>query len=1460
MIVPLHNHSEFSQLDGWSTAAEIAARCQDIGCPCCGLTDHGVVAGHLQFAKELTKVGVKPIFGCEVYQGTKTEGFEKKRDQAHLIALAMTDQGLRNLWALNSCAADDDHFYYVGRVFREEILKYKEGIVFTSACALGLVPKGAMRDDYDDLNWYLDNLGDNFYIELSTYPGDKEFNDRDLDGTPITTRLVNEALVEIGLERGCQFVYGDDGHYAFPEQWSLHDIYLARQTGDTVFTPVDERTMYHPENALCIKDETMVRENLSYLPSSVVDNAIGNAVAIGERASAQLPEIRRHLPTFIPSHCPWVSDVDRENIAEVDDPDVSLFLLLVIDGMHRRYGSDPSGEAWERVSYECETLVRDGIHHYFLMGWDQIAFCDHAGISRGPGRGSSAGCIVAYCLGITDVDPLHYGLIFERFWNSGRTDGFPDIDSDFARSSRQDVINYLKGRWGEEMVCAIGTVGRMKPKKVCENMAKAFGITGEDLGDLKRIIGETPDIEIHGVDQIGWSRKREPGKVIYVEEAVGDEIQKWIGTDEIKEMYIEMCREACSRVHLYGIHPSGVVVSDVPLNNELPAALRGSKDDPDGKRPATQFPMDDVDGRSFVKLDVLGLRTLDTLDHWSAMMKDEGIDIEWSGLDLQDHPEEMWDLIDHGFTAGVFQLETPGGKRLCGKMNIRSLDDLAVIVALNRPGPNVERYIAKRNGDEEITYPHARLEELLSPILAPTYGEFVYQEQVINYFNALGYTLNESDAVRKILGKKKPEALEALHDGTGVWEGRGYIFMAQAARVPEKPAQSVWDGLERFASYSFNKCCHAKTYVTLPDGNRMHISQAYEHKVEEIMSMWPDGEVRPHKVDKIVKLGPKPMLEVKTRAGRVFRGTKEHRLLTTKGYMAIEDMDVGCELIVQPRPCSESQRAARSKTMKALSQRPERKAQDIRAGERMRRWQAEQGYEAQVAHIKRIHANNPQIVENLRAVQCLAHERLKWLHANDAAWRRSFMERTLASVRNSYDTGPGYGHCSIASNGMWCASTPERTMCEWLVENGVEFEMHKVLPSGRICDFYFAGLYWEMDGMDRVSEYFADKYGSDLPYVVVTPEDFKFQVEGRLAKMHVENGDPIASITDIGESVAYDIEMDPDGPLNWIANKVVSHNSHAAAYGIIAFRCLYAKYYGPAQFYASCMRTAENEKRKEMLPLYINEARRQGLEVFPPNIELSESMATVRDSSKIYFGFGDVKGVGVSGDYMVELRNRFDYSTPEVFYDQFEGLNKAHNRLKINRQKLLLKGEDASHIEVPEKSPKQLLGAGKLLNIYKAGAWDALVPTDIGMAERQGLEMELLQVILTDYTKEAFEANWPEVEQHISDWDDIKIRWADKVDSEDPDEVPEALFYTVPGVITGVEEKRGKSSGKKYGIVTIEYESHELSFVAYNSTWKSYRFLMNMRTPGIFTIKHTPPNEFPEVYSYQLVKAFALKP
>jgi DNA polymerase-3 subunit alpha len=820
-LCPTHNHSQYSQIDGLSTCKEIVDRAVEMGCEAIGLTDHGVVAGHLDFAKECDKAGIKPLFGCELYHGTRIgEKLGNKRDQAHLIALAMTDEGLRNLWRINDAAAQEDYFHHVGRTNWENLEKYKKDIVFTSACPLGLVAKGIIKDDFSALNRYLDIFGDDFLIELTTYPGDAEFNDKDSD-EPIRCADLNHALLDIAQERGLRVIYGDNGHYARKDQWAAHDAYVAKSTGDSIYTPPSERKMFHPEGALCIKTEEEVRKALSYLGESVVDEALETSVWLGRRADATLPEVRRHLPVFIPNDCPWV----EENKYEDDEAD-KLFIDLVEQGMYTRYGDSPSERVVDQTIKEAEIFVNAGLHHYFLLGWDVFQFCKNAPgrpIEVGPGRGSSAGCIVAFELGITDVDPLPYDLIFERFWNPGRAKGFPDIDSDFEQGRRKEVKEYLTRRWGHDRVRSIGTVSRMTPKALVDMLGRPCGLHDEEMSELKKIIENTPDLEILGADQIGWDSKNDPGKPIYVTEPTedydhdtGKQILDWVDDQpqsrhEILDRFLDFCSILCNRVSNYGVHASGIVISDVDLPDIAPCRFAGS---PTQRIPVTQFAMNDIEDLMLIKLDALGLRTLDVLADWKAQMKEtHGIEIDWSQLEWEDHPKELWEML-WTMTAGVFQVEEGFASKLCKELHPSSVEALSKIGATNRPGPirsgAPESFIRIHQGLEEKKFDHPFLEDVTDV----TDGWFLYQEQVIRFFSKMGYSESDADAVRKILGKKQPEKWDAIYYGKDEWEGKSYQMMTEKNGIDKKSADVIWRKLKDFGKYSFNKS-HSVAYGTI---------------------------------------------------------------------------------------------------------------------------------------------------------------------------------------------------------------------------------------------------------------------------------------------------------------------------------------------------------------------------------------------------------------------------------------------------------------------------------------------------------------------------------------------------------------------------------------------------------------------------------------------------------------------
>jgi DNA polymerase-3 subunit alpha len=810
VIAPLHNHTEASALDGLATPREIAERCQCIGCTAVGITDHGTVAGHLEFGKTMRKFDIKPIYGCELYLGTKSEFAKNERDGYHFIAGAMTNEGLRNVWRMVDAASAPENYRYVGRVNLDILRKYSEGVFATSACIASILGQCIVKEDKGDPYWWLnqfkDIYRDNFYIELHTYPGEEH-------------EYLNSCLAQMADETGTPVVYATDAHFASPEQYDTHDAYVAMNTGESIYLDPADRKMWHPKS-LYIMSEEEIRAALSYLPERVVDEAISNSAMIADQCHAERPEVKRHLAPFIPAECPWLEDKHQPKSAG------EVFIDLVEEGVVERYGED-NEEAWERAAKELEVFLDAGLEHYFLQGWDFCRFCDANGIIRGPGRGSAPGALVTYALGISDVDPLHYDLVFERFWNPGRAKGFPDIDNDFPKRNRKQVRQYLMDRWGADKVRTIGTTMRLKPKAAIDKAWKVCEVTFEEKEALKKLVDRTPDIDILGPDSVGWSRDTDPGefeglvdgrpkynaKSIYVMEHVGTDILDWVESQptdrwDILIRFIELVEMICSRVSGYGVHPSGVVVADVPLADELPCMYNRSQE-----VQTTCFPMDAVDARMFVKQDLLGLRNLDTLADWQAQMKEQGVEVQWSGMDKQEWPEEMWKLLDEGYTRGIFQIEDGYGRQLCREFKPRSVEDLSIIVALNRPGPirsgAPASFIKRRRGEEEVEFDHP----ILEPLLNRTYGWFLYQEQVINYFSALGYDLSDADAVRKMLGKKDPQAFTALIEGLGEWEGKGYLTTA-ATIVGEEIARKVIGGIREFAKYSFNKA-HSVCYAVI---------------------------------------------------------------------------------------------------------------------------------------------------------------------------------------------------------------------------------------------------------------------------------------------------------------------------------------------------------------------------------------------------------------------------------------------------------------------------------------------------------------------------------------------------------------------------------------------------------------------------------------------------------------------
>ena len=1161
----LHVHSEYSLLDGACKIDALAARAAAFGQPALGLTDHGVMNGAVELYKATRKHGIKPIVGCEVYL-VDDHAKRERQERNHLTLLAETDEGYRNLVKLSSLGYLEGLSRGKPSVDLSQIQRHSAGIIVLTGCLASRFCQRLIADADAEARAHVDDL-------VNVFGAEQVFFEVQKNGIAEQEKA-NEGIVRIARELGRPLVGTGDVHYVRKEDYHHHTALLCVQTKSTLAAP----KMTFETNEFYLKDNAEMASAFAEWPE-----ALQSTLDIAERCDVSIELGKQLIPSF-----PTPDGSDER----------SYLRARVEEGLRLRYGDPVPARARERAEMELGVIDRMGFNAYFLIVWDFVNYAKSNGIAVGPGRGSAAGSLVAYCLSITDVDPLRYDLLFERFLNPERV-SMPDIDIDFSVRGRERVMRYVTEKYGRDCVAQIVTFGKMFPRAATRDAAR---VLGHDYGVGDRLAKLIPDPIM--------------GRPPSFEDCLtpGEDLKKAYDEDPTARQIVDVARGLEGIVRNSSIHAAAVVIADRPLTDIVPLQLADAgTTDEDGNRvfkTVTQFSMKPVEELGLLKMDFLGLRNLDVIeDALDIIERSTGSRPDMTTLPLDD--PATYEMMARGDSIGVFQFESEGMQEALRKVRPTEFNDLVALNALYRPGAmdQIGVYARGKREPESIAFPDDRLR----PILEDTKGVILYQEQAMQISKELaGFSGAKADDLRKAIGKKNREAMAKLEPEFR--EG------CRASGTSEQVIDWLWTTNEKSADYSFNKCASGQTRVILPDGTRMRLSKAFRERPAEIMSMWADGEIRPHKVERIVRTGRKFVYRVRCESGRQIRATADHRLLTTEGYLPIEEMSVGTELITMPM-ISDEQREARRKTMTRLAHSPERAEWDRQVSIRMKAYQDSRPHDEKAAHMRRMHEQHPHI---RRIGVAAMHDRVRWLWANDPEWRTRQMERSFASVRAAYDSGPGYGHCSIASNGMWCASWPEREMCEWLIDRGVEFEMHKALGNGRMCDFYFAGVYWEMDGLDRTQDYFADKYG-DLPYVVVTPEDFRFRVERHMATTHAENGDPIVAIEPLGYEMTYDVEMSADGPLNFLANGIVSHNSHAACYGLIAYRTAWLKATYPAEYMAALISSVMSTKDK--VPFFVARCEEMGIEILPPDVNLSDHEFTVVEGN-IRFGLDAVKGVG----------------------------------------------------------------------------------------------------------------------------------------------------------------------------------------------------------------------------------------
>ena len=754
----LHVHTEYSLLDGSSKIKELAVRAKELGMDSMAITDHGAMYGVIDFYRAAREAGIKPILGCEVYVAPGSrfdrENVHGEDRYYHLVLLAENNEGYQNLMKIVSKGYVDG-FYYKPRVDMEVLKTYHKGIIALSACLAGEVPRFLARGLYEEAKEavlkYQEIFGrGNYFLELQDH------------GIPMQ-RQVNQGVIRLSRELDIPLAATNDCHYINAEDWEAHDILLCIQTGKKV---ADENRMRYEGGQYYVKSEEEMRELFSYIPE-----AIDNTAKIAERCNVEIEFGVTKLPRY-----------------EVPEGYDSWGYLnhLCSEGFKERYPED-DGTLKERLEYELGVIKSMGYVDYFLIVWDFINFARSHGIAVGPGRGSAAGSIVSYCLKITNIDPIRYQLLFERFLNPERV-SMPDIDVDFCYERRQEVIDYVVEKYGKDQVAQIVTFGTLAARGVIRDVGRVMDLPYSLCDQVSKMVPAELNITLD------LALKKNP------------ELKALYDTDEQVHKLIDMSRRLEGLPRHTSMHAAGVVISRTNIDEYVPLS-RGS----DGTI-TTQFTMTTLEELGLLKMDFLGLRTLTVLQDAVAMIqKDHGVKLDLDHIDFND--KRVMESIGTGKDDGVFQLESGGMKSFMKELKPESLEDIIAGISLYRPGPMdfIPKYLKGKNDPAAITYTCPQLEH----ILKPTYGCIVYQEQVMQIVRDLaGYTMGRSDLVRRAMSKKKADVMARERKNFVYGNEEEGVKGCAANGIDEKTANQIFDDMTDFAKYAFNKS-HAAAYAVV---------------------------------------------------------------------------------------------------------------------------------------------------------------------------------------------------------------------------------------------------------------------------------------------------------------------------------------------------------------------------------------------------------------------------------------------------------------------------------------------------------------------------------------------------------------------------------------------------------------------------------------------------------------------
>jgi DNA polymerase-3 subunit alpha len=1246
-FVHLHVHSEYSLLDGAARLKRLVERAAQLGFPALALTDHGNLFGAMEFYQAARDAGIKPIVGAELYVAPGGRFDRAPVDGQyeganHVTVLVRTLAGYRNLIKLVSRGYLEG-FYYKPRVDKELLAQHADGLLVLSGCLNSEVSRlllaGDERKAREIGGWYREVFGaEHYFMEIQAH------------GLPDQIR-VTEGTLRIARDLGVGVAGTNDSHYLEAADARAHEVLLCLQTGAKLSDP--NRWRFSTEE-FYLKSAEEMRKVFAEVPE-----AYTNTLAVAERCDLTIPIGDIHLPRY---------DVPAGHTLD------SYLRELAETGLRTRYAT-PSDGVRARLEHELDIIREMNFSGYFLVVWDFIHFAKSRGIPVGPGRGSAAGSLVAYCLGITNIDPLRYGLIFERFLNRGRK-SMPDMDIDFADDRRDEVIRYVEQKYGRDRVAQIITFNVLKAKAVIRDVGRVLGMP---FGEVDRIAKLVPDTLKITLDE---ALRQSPPLAELVK-----------GRADVGELW-QVAKRLEGLARHAGKHAAGVVISDEPLMEHVPLYK-----DPKGEEVITQYPMGPIEKLGLLKMDFLGLRTLTVIASTIELVRESrGLTLDVDTFPLDD--PKTYQLLSEARTFGVFQLESVGMRDALRQLKPERLEDVIAMVALYRPGPMqmIPEFVARRHGRMKPSYEHPLMEKYLRE----TYGIMVYQEQVMQIAGELaGFTMGEADALRQAMGKKKPEVMA---------EQRAKFLDGAAARgVKPKVAERVFDLMEKFAGYGFNKCLVADSQIELADGTRKTITAV--RAGDRVLTK--DG---PFVARGVRPSGIRPVGRLRLANGMTLRCTPDHPIFTQRGWVNAEEL-TSADFVAETRelPCgrtsvsearpallgyalSEGSLGYQShfylyssdsdelgdmtrilQTFDNTGARIERKAGARTASIRPVRLDArrpaaavtflldECGLRGQKALTKRV----PAVVDGwdsdavavlvaklFQGDGCLHPESRSVFYATSSPGladdvRRLLLKLGIAATVHRKEFGyRGQRRPGHTVNLLGGRDTFRRF--EHLV--GPHLVGRRRVALSRLAATYAGTPALFARGtvdvvplalcQEPLREAVRKRYPSlkagcrdlGIAYRLVFGDGRKRGIRRDTLRWLAERLDtpaldaladsPIGwsrprSFTLEGVEPTYDFEV--PGAHSFIANGIVVHNSHAAAYGIVAYQTAYLKANYPVEFMAALL-TSEMANTDKIV-VHIDECRAMGAEVLPPDVNLSGLRFGVT-AGTIRFGLGAIKNVG----------------------------------------------------------------------------------------------------------------------------------------------------------------------------------------------------------------------------------------